>query len=79
VGMVYYGPALGGASAQSAAGNDVQASVPDSEAPARSESLRTLTRRYVLDQRTCIETVDIGPNRYGRRKIIVTLEVAEGV
>ena len=77
--MVYYGPTPGGANAQSATRNDVQASVSDAEAPAQSESLRTLTRRYVLDQRTHIETIDIGPNRYGRRKIIVTLEVADGI
>lgn len=77
--MVYYGPTPRGANAQSVAGNDVQAFVPYGEAPTRSESLRTLTRRYVLDQRTHIETIDIGPNRYGRRKIIVTLEVADGI
>ena len=77
--MVNYGPTLGGSSAQSAAGNDVQASVPDGEAPALSDNLRTLTRRYVLDPGTRIETVDIGPNRYGRRKITITLEAADGV
>jgi hypothetical protein len=82
--MVDHGPTLtGGASAHSAAGNAVQTFVaPDDEAPASSESLRSLTRRYVLDPGTRIETVqtvNIGPNRYGRLKIIIALEVADGV
>jgi hypothetical protein len=77
---MYYGPTLGlgGASAQSATGHDVQFS-PDGEAPAPSESLRTLSRRYVLDPGTRIETVNIGSNRYGRLKITITLEAADGV
>lgn len=57
----------------------MQASVPDGEAPAPSDGLRTLTRRYVLDPGTRIETVDIGPNQCGRRKITITLEAADGV
>jgi hypothetical protein len=77
--VVDYGPSLGESSAQSAAGNDVHASVPHGEARAPSEGLRTLTRRYILDPGTRIETVDIGPNRYGRRKIIIVLEVTDGV
>ena len=77
--MVDYGATLGGPSAHSVTGNDVQAFAPDGEAPAPSESLKILTRRYVLDPGTCIETVHIGPNRYGRLKIIITLEAADGV
>jgi hypothetical protein len=79
--VVDYGPTLaGGASAHSAApGNTIQTFAPDSEAPASSESLRNLTRRYVLDPGTRFETVNIGPNRYGRLKIIIALEVADGV
>jgi hypothetical protein len=78
--VINYGPALGlgEASAQSAAGHDVQF-VPDGEAPAPSESLRTLTRRYVLDPGTRIETVNIGLNGYGRLKVTITLEAADGV
>jgi hypothetical protein len=68
-----YGPTLSVSSAQNAVGND------DAEAPAALEGLRTLTRRYVLDPGTRIETVDIGPNRYGRRKITITLEAADGI
>lgn len=78
--MVDYGPTLaGGVSAYSAAGNALQTFPPDDEAPALSESLRSLTRRYVLDPGTRIETVNIGPNRYGRMKVIIALEVADGV
>jgi hypothetical protein len=78
--VVDYGPTLaGGASAHSAAGNALQTFAPDGEAPAPSESLRILTRRYILDPGTRIETVNIGPNRYGRLKIIIALEVADGV
>ena len=78
--MIDYGPALAdGASAHSAAGNAIQTFVPDGEAPVPSESLRTLARRYVLDPGTRFETIDIGPNRYGRLKIIIALEVADGV
>lgn len=78
--MINYGPTVGGAiSAQSAAGNDAQFA-SDGEAPApSSESLRTLTRRYVLDPGTRIEAVHMGPNGYGRLKIIITLEAADGV
>ena len=47
--------------------------------PVPSESLRTLTRRYVLDPETLVEAVHIGPNRYGRLKVIITLEVPDGV
>ena len=64
--MVNYGPALNRSSAQNAAGNDVEASVPDGEACASSECLRSLTKRYVLDLGTRIETVDIGPNVAGK-------------
>ena len=74
--MVNYG-LTGGATAHSAAGNDVQA--PDGEAPAPSESLRTFTRRYVLDPGTRVETVHMGPKRYGRLKIVITLDAADGV
>ena len=78
--MINYGPTLGGASsAQSAAGNDARFA-SDGKAPApSSESLRTLTKRYVLDPGTRIETVQMGPNEYGRLKIIITLEAADGV
>ena len=80
--MINYGPTLGlgpgGAGAQSAAEHDVQFA-PDGEAPAPSESLRTLTRRYVLDPGTRIETVNIGPNGYGRLIVTITLEAADGV
>lgn len=82
-GVVDYGPTLAdghGASAHSAAGNvAIQTFAPDGEAPAPSESLRTLSRRYVLDPGTRFETVNIGPNRCGRLKIIIALEVADGV
>jgi hypothetical protein len=78
-GVVDYGPTFDRSSAQNAAGDDVQVSIPDGEARAPSECLRTLTRRYVLDPATRIETVDIGPNRYGRRKIIIALETADSV
>ena len=78
--MVDYGPTVAcDASAHSAAGNAQQPFLPDGEAPALSESLRNLTRRYVLDPGTRIETVNIGPNRYGRLKVIIELEVADGV
>jgi len=78
--MADYGPTLaGGASAHSTARNAIQTFAPDGEAPASSESLRALTRRYVLDPGTCFETVNIGPNRYGRLKVIIALEVADGV
>ncbi len=72
--MVDYGPtvALGGPSAHSAAGNGA------SEAPTPSGSL-TLARRYVLDPGTRIDTVNIGPSRWGRRSIVIALEVADGV
>ena len=73
------GAAVGGPSAHSVTGNDVQAFAPDGEVPAPSKSLETLTRRYVLDPGTRIEAVHIGPNRYGRLKIIITLEAADGV
>jgi hypothetical protein len=59
-------------------GNDVQFA-PDGETPVPSERLRTLTRRYVLDPETLVEAVHIEPNRYGRLKIIITLEVADGL
>jgi hypothetical protein len=78
-GVVDYGPALDRSSAQNAAGNDVEASVPDGEPCAPSECLRSLTKCYVLDPGTRIETVDIGTNRYGRRKIIIALETANSV
>ena len=66
-----------GATAHNAAGN-IQA--PDGEAPApSSESLRVLTRRYVLDPGTRIETVHMGPKGYGRLKIVITLEAVDGV
>jgi hypothetical protein len=74
--VVNYG-LTGGATAHNAAGNDVQ--TPGGEAPAPSESLRALTRRYVLDPETRIETVHMGPNRYGRLKIVITLEAVDGV
>ncbi len=81
--MVDYGPAFGGPSAHNAEGSSVQTFAPGSddasEAPAPSESLRTLTTRYVCDPGTRIETVNIGPNRDGRLKIIIALEVADGV
>jgi hypothetical protein len=78
--VVDYGPTLaGGASAHSAAGNALPPFAPEGEAPAPSESLRTLTRRYVLDPETRIESVNMGPNRYGRLKMIIALEVADGV
>ena len=78
--MVDYGHSLGGdASAHSAAGDAPQTFAPDEEAPEPSESLRTLARRYVLDPGTRIETVNIGPKRCGRLKIIIALEVADGV
>jgi hypothetical protein len=77
--VVDYGPTLAcGSSAHSAAGNALQTFTPNDEAPAPSESLRTLTRRYVLDPGTRIETVSIGPNRYGRLKVFIALEVADG-
>lgn len=78
-GVVDYGPALGGASAHGTTWSDVQALVPDGGGPTPSESLRTLSRRYILDPGTHVETVHIGPNRYGRLKVIITLEVADGV
>ena len=78
--MIGYGPALaGGASARSAAGNAIQTFAPDGEALAPSESLRTLARRYVLDPGTRFEAVNIGPNICGRLKILIVLEVADGV
>jgi hypothetical protein len=77
--VVDYGHTLGGASAHSTAGSDVQALARDGEGLAPSESLRTLSRRYILDPGTRIDTVQIGPNRYGRLKVIITLETADGV
>jgi hypothetical protein len=78
--MVDYGPTLtGGASAHSATGDVLPPFAPDGEAPAPSESLRTLTRRCVLDPGTHIESVNMGPNIYGRLKMIIVLEVADGV
>ena len=77
--MVDYGRTLGEPSAHRAVGNDIQAFASDSEGPAPSESLRILTRRYVLDPGTRIEAVHIEPNTCGRLKIIITLEAANGV
>jgi hypothetical protein len=75
--VVDYGPALAHSAARR---NALRAFEPDDndEAPASSESLRTIVRGYVLDPGTRIETVNMGPNRYGRLKIIVALEVADG-
>jgi hypothetical protein len=44
-----------------------------------SESLKTLSKRYVLDPGTSIETVQIESGRCGRLKIIITLEAADGI
>lgn len=78
--MIDYGPTLAGdASAHSAAGNLPQTFAPDGEPHEPSETLRMLTRHYVLDPGTRIEAVNIGPNRCGRLKIIVALEVADGI
>lgn len=77
--MVDYGPTLGGASAHSATANGVRGFASDGEAPAPSESLGALARRYVLDPGTRIESVHIGPNRYGRLKVIIMLDAADGV
>jgi hypothetical protein len=76
--VVDCGPTLGEASAHKA-GSDVQALTPDGEGSGSSESLRILTRRYILDPGTRIETVHIGPSGYGRLKIIITLDAADGV
>lgn len=35
-------------------------------------------RRYVLDPGTRIDTIHMGSGGYGRLKIIITLEVADG-
>ena len=78
-GVVDYGPTLGRASAHSTTWSDVQVLAPDGGGPIPSESLRTLSRRYILDPGTHVETVHIGPNRYGRLKVIITLEIADGV
>lgn len=78
--MVDYRPTLvGDASAHSAAGNALQTFAPNGEAHEPSETLKMLTRHYVLDPETRIEAVNIGPNRRGRLKIIVALEVADGI
>ena len=71
----------GGASARSAAGNAPVNFEPDGRAlrPAPSETLTTLTRHYILDPGTRIETVNIGPNICGRRKMLVALEVADEI
>lgn len=44
----------------------------------RSESMIFFARRYVLDPGTRIDTIHMGPGGYGRLKIIITLEVADG-
>lgn len=77
--MVEYGPTLSRASTYSAAGNEVQASVPDDDAQKPSESLKTISKHYVLDPETHIETVHIAPSRCGYLKIVITLEAADGI
>ena len=63
-----------GTSAHGSAGNAPQAFAPNGEAPAPSERFRTLTRHYVLDPGAHFKAVNIGPNRCGRRKIIIALK-----
>ena len=69
------------ASTRSAAGTDAQpgASTTGAQPPATSESLRFFARRYVLDPGTRIDDIHMGSSGYGRLKIVITLDAADGV
>ena len=43
-----------------------------------SESLTFFARRYVLDPGTRVDAIHMGTGGYGRLKIVIMLEVADG-
>ena len=76
--MIEYGP-LGTASAQNAGAADARPYASTAQALASSENFRPFVRRYVLDPGTRFNSVQMEPGRYGRLKVVITLEAADGV
>ena len=76
MGVIEYG---GMPSAQRAGAADAQPYASTAQALMYWESLRSLARRYVLDPGTRFDTVHMEPGRYGRLKVVITLEAADGV
>ncbi|KAH9952936.1 hypothetical protein BC827DRAFT_1159497 [Russula dissimulans] len=79
-GVIEHGRAYGTTSAPSAAGADPHAYAPAAEAPAPvpSESLRNIARGFLLAPGTHFDAVHITSNAYGRLKVFITLEAADG-
>jgi hypothetical protein len=78
-----YGPMSGladnGGRVHATATTNAQARGPASDAPASSESLKTLARRCILDPGTRVDIVRMESSGCGRLKVMVMLEVADTI
>jgi len=79
VGGIEFGATYGSIGTQNMVGTEGQPRAQTAEAPAPSGSLKSFARRYILDPGTRIDTVYMGSTEYGRLKVIITLEAADGV
>ena len=63
--------------------NTQSAGAADSQSTAQAlmywESLRSFARRYVLDPETRFDAVHMEPGRFGRLKVVITFEAADGI
>ncbi|KAI9439433.1 hypothetical protein F5148DRAFT_858797 [Russula earlei] len=80
--VIEYGPSYGTfqAGAYGAADSEEQSYAANAEAPAPSpsENLRTFARQYILHPGTRIDTINISSG-YGRVRVTITLEAADGI